>query len=279
MNRDRERQRKEDKTRLFFGFEVQTTPKIQLPPAKIIGEKHRHITFSFLGEVDLDPLLIHLERFPAPDFARGIVGELTEVLFLPPQHPKAVAWKAAFFHKERKVRSFHQQFEDWLRVLGFTPTDPEREWLPHVTFGRAPFDENKWRENFEPHPFVATRFHLYESLGNSIYEPRWTYALVPPFVIEGDTILLRGSSLAELLLHAQVALSILYPPLWNYYHEASSLRHSLNMMTHLNKSISAARAKYSIDLHSIKVEEPPAEVQEKSLESIIKLVYQKVEES
>jgi 2'-5' RNA ligase len=257
MNRD---ENDSGKSRLFFGFEITAPPKLKLPPARHLHEKDRHITFAFLGDVDLNALLEHLQRFPAPEFGLGLVGEFSEVAFFPSHHPHAVVWKVQFHHKERAVRTFHHDLNKWLKVIGFRPVDPEREWVPHVTMGRQRFEQSKWREHFMPLPFVATKFHLYESVGDLKYEPRWSYVLESPFEDSEEGLKVRGKTLQEILLHAQVGLSLKFPELWEYCQEASVLRHYRDLLTHLNKSIQGARGKFELPIHSVHAEEGVMEV-------------------
>lgn len=264
--------------RLFFAFEVTTPANLKLPPGRLLAEKERHITLAFLGEVDYNLLQLHLDRLPKPDFTDGFVGEFTEVAFFPPSHPRAVVWKAIFHRKERAIRAFQQKLTDWLRVIGFPPTDPDREWVPHVTLCRAPFDSHKWSENFEPRPFMITKFHLYESIGDLRYHPLWTYTLLPPFEEqEDDVIKIRGHNPLELVDHAQVALALRFPVIWEFIKQTSPSPGTLEAIQCLNSSISSANAKYGLNLKSVESVESFKQHDEKSLEWRIKMMYQKGE--
>lgn len=254
----------EGKHRLFFGFEVET-PDLDLAPGKYLAKKDRHITLAFLGEVDLNTILAHLNHLPKPDFTDGFMGIFTEVLFFPPSHPTSAVYKATFPKKERSIRMFQQRLVDWLKILGLPPTDPEREWLPHVTFARKPFDPKQWREAFHSCPFSVSKLHLYESMGDSKYEPRWTYALNPVY----DQTKVRGKDFQEWLFHIQAALSMRHPKLWEFFQDTSEPRSHREAYQMINKGIAAANAKYGMGIPALVIGEDLISADATNIETIL----------
>lgn len=254
---------KDGKRRLFFGFEVDTPDQIALAAGKLLAKKDRHITLAFLGEVDLEILLTHLNHFPKPDFTDGFMGIFSEVLFLPPPHPTSVAYKATFPGKERSIRMFQQRLVNWLKVLGFPPDEPEREWLPHVTFARKPFEFSPWRDAFQSCPFAVSKLHLYESMGDTKYEPRWTYSFKPVY----EATIVRGRIFTEWFFHMKAALSMRHPQLWEFFQDSSEPRSHREAYQMINRGIAAANAKHGLGINALVIGENLISIDETDIES------------
>lgn len=182
--------------RLFYGLEVKAPWPEKLPEGRLIEEHSRHLTTEFLGDVEEEP-----KDRPEVPYRMGPVGIFNEVLIL----RNVVAWHV-----------------DWLEDQFFVG----RELLHHVTMARKPFRPAEWKETFSPLPVIGTALHLYESVGNLTYKPRWSYPLIVPFDEFEHTadiaFRIRGYSLEQLHLHAEIALAFVHPPLLAYRKKRSA---------------------------------------------------------
>ncbi len=201
--------------RLFFGIEVAAPWPHELPVGRIIEEPHRHLTMAFLGKADYTQLKEALKTFPVPSFKVGFVGKFDQCLFLPPKHPRVVAWHMQWFEEATSIIRFYESVIHWLQKNGFAP-DLRHSFSPHVTLARSPFNEKVWREKFVPLPFLLKDVHLYESLGSSKYQSLWNLTLIAPFEeIEHTADIafkIWGDTFDHLFQHAQVALAFIFPP-------------------------------------------------------------------
>lgn len=229
--------------RLFFGIEVKSPWPTEFPSGRIIEEPHRHLTLAFLGQIDYEKLQNILPSFPTPSFKVGIVGKFDQCLFLPPKHPRVVAWRIEWLKGNNPLTSFYKLFVQWLQKEGFKP-DLRHEFSPHVTLCRAPFSEKTWNKHFTPLPFSLKDIHLYESLGNSKYQSLWNYPLLPPFQeIEHTADIafqVYGESYEHLFQNAQVALAFHFPPLLAFFSREGILNCLEDVIMALNHVIYSA---------------------------------------
>jgi 2'-5' RNA ligase/SHS2 domain-containing protein len=211
----------ENKKRLFFGLEVSAPWPETLPLGRLLDVKHRHMTLAFLGNIPFPPLEKLLETFPACPMKVGSAGFFDKCLLLPPRHPKVLAWHVSWLAESSPVEPFQETLSHWLREAGY-PIE-SREWLPHVTLCRAPFDPHAWKKSFSPLPFYTSAIHLYESVGNLVYEPIWTYPIAAPFVEIDHTadiaFIISGESLLQIYTNAFVALAFKFPEFTEYYEQ------------------------------------------------------------
>jgi len=214
----------EKKKRVFFALEVVSPWPQNLPAGRMLDENHRHMTIAFLGWSDFSTLKNSLESFPLPPFKVGMAGKFDKCLFLPKRHPRVVAWHVEWIDGAAAIQTFQKALIAWLQFHNFQPD--VRDLLPHVTICRAPFDRDGWEKNFTPLPMIINNIHLYESLGQLVYEPLWTYPLVPPFQEVDHTADLafniHGESLEQLQRHAFVALAFKFPQILDF---SSHLKH------------------------------------------------------
>jgi 2'-5' RNA ligase len=205
--------------RLFFGMEVHAPWPSTWPSGRLIDTGHRHITLAFLGDVSYGPLARELPFFPKPPFLVGPAGFFDACLMLPPAHPRVAAWHVANFDSGERMRNYQTNICSWLRSQGILLE--EREWLPHVSLCRQPADFSAWKREFTPLPFYSTAIHLYESLGNLIYQPLWSLQLIKPFEEIEHTadlaFMIEGKNMEQLYCHAFCALAFKHPALLNYY--------------------------------------------------------------
>ncbi len=208
----------EDK-RLFFGFEVISPWPETMPPGRVLLETDRHLTVAFLGNTNLTHLTELLGSLPPLPFKIGLAGIFDKPVFLPKGTPHVAAWHIHWIEAEEIFRQAQKALVFWLKVKGFHPR--EGEFLPHVTIARSPFSIHEWKESFEKRPLFIRNLHLCESLGSSRYQIRWSYPVLPPFEEKEHTadiaFTVRGSSMRDLHLHAQLALSFHFPPLVDYF--------------------------------------------------------------
>lgn len=229
--------------RLFFGVEVCAPWPEDLPSGRLLAEGSRHLTLAFLGFVHYEEVQALLAAIPKPNFRVGFAGQFDECLFLPSRHPNVVAWHVKWLEESGSLVRYQRELSDFLRANGFTVD--AREFLPHVTVARQPFDANRWLGSFQSLPLITSTIHLYESMGNLVYEPRWSLPVLLPFEELSHTadiaFRVHGESLDQLQLHAMVALSFKFPELQN--HLSLKAPKSLDdVVIHLNESVSAADA-------------------------------------
>lgn len=229
--------------RLFFGFETEAPWPSALPHGRLLDPSHRHITLAFLGQTDFTQLSQQLSFFPSPPFLIGPVGKFTECLFLPLHHANVAAWKASWLHSDIQIREYQKRLITWLAAGKFLHPD-SREWLPHATLCRRPFNEKEWIRTFYPLPFITTRIHLYESLGSLQYTSIWNYPLTTAFgEIEHTADLafhIRGETLEHLYLHAFTALAFKFPPLLPFYAEPEEVKDVDDLVISLNDIVARA---------------------------------------
>lgn len=203
-----------DYKRLFFGMEAEAPWPDLFPFGRHLEESHRHLTLAFLGNADFSKLKEALLTFPPPPFKVGFGGQFDQCLFLPPKHPKCVAWHVDWLEESLSIELFHQTLNEWLDANGF-PSDRKHPFNPHVTLARLPFNKKAWQKAFSPLPVMLKTLHLYESLGSSKYLPLWSYPLLAPFEeIEHTADIaywIRGESYNQLFQHAQLALAFFFP--------------------------------------------------------------------
>src|ERR1700722_13001954 len=159
----------EKSQRLFFGFEAEAPWPEQFPAGRLLDKNCRHMTLAFLGQAPFLKLAQHMETFPIPPFRVGIAGKFDKIVFLPEKKPRVVAWHVDWFDDAISLTGYHQALISWLQKQGFYP-DSRKEFLPHVTICRVPFDPHQWKKRFIPLPMVIKNIHLYESIGQLKYE-------------------------------------------------------------------------------------------------------------
>ncbi len=203
----------DDTKRLFFACEIKSPWPHTLPKGRIIQESDRHLTLAFLGNTSFSKVEELLPAIPPPPFKVGLAGEFDGCLFLPEKDPRVVAWHLNFHAEEKRLIEFQKNLIEWLEGAEYPIT--HKEFLPHVTLARKEFDQKAWEEACQPLPAVMTGLHLYETQGELIYRPIWSYPMLPPFEVISHTadiaFKIYGESIKELFLNAQFALAFEFP--------------------------------------------------------------------
>ena len=193
------------------------------------------MTLAFLGQSALD--FLEFPQIPRPHFSIAPVGVGSDLVFLPPDQPKVVALDAKWLEDPHPLFMYQQRLAEWLQTKGHTLKSPS--FYPHITIARMPFKKEQWQEAFHPIPFFLSAVHLYESLKDLEYRVLWSHPLKKPFIELEHTADLAfeicGTSLADLSIHAQLALFFTFPPLIEYYtliaaHSLEALIIVLNQM-------------------------------------------------
>lgn len=241
-----------DSKRCFFGLEVEAAWMAPMPDGRILEEENRHITLVFLGNVSLSDLQKKLALFPQPSFRLAPVGTCDKLLFLPEKNPHVVAAHVTWCMPE-VLSKYHEQLSDWLQEQGFKVE--KKEFLSHVTLARAPFDAESWKMAFSPFPILVKALHLYESLERLQYSSLWSLPLPSPieeFEHTADIAFrIRGDSLPQLFLYAQMALALKFPPLMDYFSDGSRLDHLDELIIQLNKDVAHADAEIGCPFKAI----------------------------
>lgn len=229
---------KEEIKRLFFGVEVHAPWPSEFPPGRLLDKTHRHLTLAFLGNIPYLPLLNLLENFPNPSGFLGSVAHFDSCLSLPERHPHVVAWHV-HWDEDSPIIEFQKILVNWL--LSHHYSLDTREWNPHVTLCRQPFDLPAWKKSFKPLPFYIGSIHLYESLGNSNYISLWKYPVKPPFEEIEHTadmaFIIRGTSLQQLYLHAFTSLAFKASEFLDFFKSPDSLNTLDDLIIALNAII------------------------------------------
>jgi len=248
-----------EKKRVFFGLEVTAPWPEELPAGRMIEAKRRHLTLAFLGDVDCASLLKSLPKMPLPAFEVGFVGKFDEIMLLPrAAQPHVVSWRVCWLENVELLIAYQQQLSLWSVSEGFVGK-AEKNWLPHVTLCRQPFQPQQWRENFQPLPLVCQTLHLYESTGSLHYEPLWSLSLQAPFEEIEHTadiaFILRATTMAGLYAHAQAALAFDFPALLPYLQfsslMATEIKTTEDIVLALNAIIAIADGQIGVPFKAI----------------------------
>ncbi len=227
--------------RLFFGFDVYAPWPAELPSGRVLDPSDRHMTIAFLGSVSYSKIADLLPNFPKPPFNVGLTGFFDKCLCLPEHHPHVIAWRMGCWSEYSIVEEYQMRCIKWLREKEFFLSHAD-SFLPHVTLCRSPFVVNHWKKSFASIPFYIKDLHLYESLGNSKYQPIWTVPLQAPFEELDHTadmaFLIRGGSINQIYHHAYAALSFHYPLLNSYTAIEVKLEKIEDVVTALNTQVS-----------------------------------------
>lgn len=195
---------------LFLGFSISAPWPEKLPLGRILEEKDRHLTMIFLGKILEEKAKNFFLDCDVP-FVFSPAGIFLAPIFLPRKSPKVVAWLASHLTCQQELLDF----EKYLSKKVAKSSD--KEYLPHVTIARAPFDEEKWQASFIPLPFFLKSFCLYRSVGFSRYEKLMERKLFAPFEESEHTadlaFVIRGRNYDELLKNGELALAFKWPGL------------------------------------------------------------------
>jgi len=208
-----------------------------LPYGRLLDAHHRHLTLAFLGDTDYPKMQEALLSFPQLPFKVGFVAQFDQCLFLPPKHPRVVAWHVQWLEKSTEIVTFCATLIRWLQAKGFSP-DRRHELMPHVTLARAPFNEKIWSKKFSPLPLLVQDIRLYESVGNLNYTSLWSYSLLPPFEeiehMADIAYIVRGETFDQLFQHAALALAFNFPSLLTYLQIKEGFVHLEDVIIELN---------------------------------------------
>ena len=210
-----------DNKRLFLGMEIAAPWPDELPAGRALLPPDRHLTLAFLGEAPVANAKSSLDDLPKPPFSIGLAGYFDRVVFLPKQKPNVAAWRIHWLEQEESFSIFQKELIDWAKDHFTGVRFREDAFLPHVTVARSPVNLGDWKHAFQPLPLFAWNLHLYESLGSSRYQICWTHPMLAPFEETEHTadlaFIVRGSTLSQVSLHAQLALSFHDPALLKYF--------------------------------------------------------------
>lgn len=239
--------------RLFFGVEVQAPWPAKLPLGRHLHENQRHLTLAFLGNIPYAPLQELLSHLPQLHLTVGLTGYFDTCLMLPLRHPNVIAWRAHWYEADNALVHFQKEFSHWLTVQGYKLD--QREWLPHATLARRPFDPHAWKKTFEPLPFYTKAIHLYESTGQLNYVPLWSYPLQEPFEEIEHTadmaFIIRGQTLSELYHNAFTALAFKQPALLTFFEAQTHLSSLDDVIIALNAIVGRADSVIGCPLKAI----------------------------
>jgi len=209
---------KEEVRRLFFGVEAHAPWPKSLPAGRLLDENQRHLTLAFLGNTSYPLLKGFLADFPEVPMLLGETGYFDSCISLPPRHPYVIAWHAVWHEMNPLLASFQKTLSNWLQMHNYSVDT--RQWMPHVTLCRQPFDPHIWKKTFTVIPFYTSTLHLYESIGKLLYSSLWSYPILPPFKEIEHTadmaFLIYGKTLQNIYHNALTALAFKFPPLLKF---------------------------------------------------------------
>ena len=232
----------EEQKRLFFGFEVHAPWPFSLPKARMVASIDRHLTIAFLGMTSTSKIEQILPEVPKPSFRVGPIGIFDKCLFLPKRESRVVAWHAIPIGTSNPITLYQKELTAWLRQNGY-PLE-ERDFLFHVTLGRAPFVKEEWEKEFITLPLFYQNLHLYESIGHLSYKPIWSYPLLPPFEeiehVADIAFGINGETLSQIYLHAQLALAFTFPEIIPFFDVRFSKTSIEDIIIGLNQIVTEA---------------------------------------
>jgi 2'-5' RNA ligase len=212
-----------------------------LPKGRLLDPTHRHLTIAFLGNTNFPHILDTLKDFPQPPFKVGLAGIFDKCLFLPKKHPNVAAWHVTWLCDSKPLADYQKTFLNWLTNSGFTPNQSEREWLPHATLCRKPFNTDEWTQAFVPLPMIFKDLHLYESVGDLKYTPIWTFPLLAPFEELDHTadiaFKIHGNTLHDLYCNALIALAFEFTPFKDFQNPQKTLDTIDDVIISLNDAL------------------------------------------
>jgi len=231
-----------DQRRLFFGMDVHAPWPENLPHARTLKAKHRHLTLAFLGNTAYSKIKASITRLPRPFFRVGPVGVFDACLFLPEHNPKVVSWHIESFGKGDVIAQYQENLISFLEGEGYELG--HRKFLKHVTLGRSPFLPKQWKKSFYPLPLYFQNLHLYESHRGLCYEPIWTHDLLPPFQeiehVADIAFLVFGKTLQQIYCNAQIALAFQAPQILPFLQPHSRAKSLEEAIINLNEALSQA---------------------------------------
>lgn len=196
--------------RLFFAIEITCPWPEILPKGRLLKATARHQTLAFLGEHDPKSIIEEMDACNLSQLDIGPTGIFDRSLFLPERSPRVVSWHVEWLTQKEPLYELQKEL-----MHHFVPHDT-REFLPHVTIARQPFDKKSWENIFYPLPLYGSAICLYESVGDLSYLPLHVIPLVAPFEEKEHTadlaFCIRGKNMQELFFNAVVALSFSFPP-------------------------------------------------------------------
>lgn len=228
--------------RLFFGLKATSPWPIGLPAGRLLHPDERHATLAFLGDTDWEKLSLQLPELPQPAFDTGLGAIFDKILFLPRRHPHVVCWHANFHESQATIDNYQKKLTTWLKEKAFLPAAEREIWLPHVTLARNPFDWHAWKTSFLPLPVIFDSLHLYESVGQLRYSSLWSVPIPQPFEEIEHTadmaFIVKGKTIAQLYLHALLALAFKYPDILMHLPASSELSSLDDIIEALNEAVS-----------------------------------------
>lgn len=231
--------------RLFLGMEIVAPWPQTYPDGRILLESDRHLTLVFLGDRDLPSIISLLQEFPDPGFRVGLAGLFDHPIFLPHDEPKTAGWHVCILEQKELFLNFQQRLREWLEKKGLSLSEPNGEFLAHVTIARQPFVIHEWKRAFQQLPLFLKNIQLCESLGLSHYKICWSHEILAPFEAKEHTadlaFLIRGENNEQLFIHAALALAFHFPPLIRYLEECKPLEFD-ELIFQLNQIIARADA-------------------------------------
>ncbi len=223
--------------RLFFGLEIASLWPTSWPKGRVLKEKDRHLTLTFLGNILVSDVQKKLSSIPVPSSIIGPSGFFDKTLFLPEKEPRVVAWEVKWLQSD--VLHLQQQLANWMQG-----SSNEEKFLSHVTVCRGPFDPNEWTSFFKKLPCYAKALHLYQSLEKSTYESLWSLPFIPPFEEIHHTadiaFKIHGANLHQIYQNALIALAFKDPNLLECLDEQEDFSSLDEIIIALNKIICKA---------------------------------------
>lgn len=230
----------ESEARLFFGFQIETAwPKV-LPSGRHVAEKMRHLTALFLGAQERQKIISLTEAIAETSFVVGPAGIFDRCLFFPKRHPRCVAWAIDWHTAKEPFFAFQKSLQKLFVKNSLIQTE-ERDFVPHVTLCRTPFDPQAWQKAFTPLPLTLSALHLFESLGHSTYRSLWKRSFLEAYrEIEHTADMaftIRGENVQDLHKHAELALAHAYPPFISYMRKTPQIDSLEELIAGLNTLI------------------------------------------
>lgn len=226
----------DDIRRLFFALPVSCHWPETYPEGRILTQTNRHLTLAFLGDSDWSKLNQSLKQFSGFQRKVGSATLFNNCLFLPEKHSRVVSWEV--LENSSYFSSVINELHNWLRQEGFL--QDLKQFVPHVTIARAPFNIDSWKEDFQLRAVSFQEIHLYESLGHSQYRSLWSFPFLLPFEeishVADRGFIIQGENIQEIYEHAKIALFFdepIYLPFVNFHKKVDSLEDTIIALNEL----------------------------------------------
>lgn len=202
--------------------------------------KEKHITLIFFGNISLEKIEKLKKDLIFPNFKISPVGFFEKIIFLPSKKPKVLALKAKFLTFKEDIKEYRKEI--FLFLKNKKIDSQNKEFLPHCSIFRNPFNKKDIKKEFLKIPFFVKSINFYESLGFSKYKTLFKKSFKKPFIEIKHTadiaFKIRGKNFYDLYINAFIALCFKEKKILKYFIKNIKIKSIEDVIINLNKCIS-----------------------------------------